>query len=73
MNQVRKLWFAGDEDSEADIRAANRQTASLGGLAIALFLVVAGLFLVHHLHDVSMLEDCMMSGQSNCTLPGHVP
>ncbi len=66
MSQVRKLWFASDDESETDRREANRQTASLGGLAIALLLVVVGLYLVRHLHAEAVLEDCLMSGQSNC-------
>jgi hypothetical protein len=70
MSQVRKLWFTADEESEADRREANRQTASLGGLAIALFLVVVGLYLVRHLHAEAALEDCLLSGQSSCTVPG---
>ncbi len=69
MNQVRKLWFTADDESEADRREANRQTASLGGLAIALFLVVVGLYLVRHLHAEVVLEECLLSGQSNCTVP----
>ena len=51
---------------EDDASEANRQTASLAGLAAALVLVVAGLFLVNHLRDKSMVEDCLMSGRFNC-------
>ncbi len=45
---------------------ANRLTASLAGLAVALLLVVAGLFLIQHLRDKALIEDCLMSGRSNC-------
>lgn len=51
---------------EDDASEANRQTASLAGLAVALVLVVAGLFLVHHLRDKATIEDCLMSGRFNC-------
>lgn len=47
-------------------READRQTASLAGMAIALALVVAGLFLVHQLHIKAQIEDCLMSGRLNC-------
>jgi hypothetical protein len=70
MSHVRKLWFGAEEESEADLREANRQTASLGGMAIALFLVVVGLFLIRHLHAEVVLEDCLMSGQTNCSVAG---
>ena len=49
-----------------DQEAADRQTASLAGVAITLLLLVVGLFLVHELHTKAMIEDCLMSGRSNC-------
>lgn len=51
---------------EAEEEEANRVTASLAGLAMALFLVVAGLFLVQHLRDKARIEDCLLSGRLNC-------
>ena len=60
MHQERH-WIA-DEDEEA----ANRQTASLGGVAITLLLLVLGLFLVRELHAKGVVEDCLMSGRINC-------
>ena len=44
----------------------NRLTASLAGLAVALLVVVAGLFLVQHLRAKARVEDCLMSGRINC-------
>jgi hypothetical protein len=64
MRQVHP-WF---DEIEEERKAADRQTASLGGLAIALFLVVVGLFLVRHLHATSVLEDCLLSGRANCVI-----
>ncbi len=43
--QQERPWLV-EEDEEA----ANRQTASLAGVAITLLLLVVGLFLVHELH-----------------------
>ena len=45
---------------------ANRVTSSLAGLAMALLLVVVGLFLVQQLRDKARLEDCLLSGRINC-------
>ena len=53
-----------DRQAEAD-----RQTASLAGLAIALLLLVAGLFLIRELREKSMLEDCMLAGHLDCASP----
>jgi uncharacterized membrane protein len=55
-------FFGGDDDQDD----ANRQTASLAGMAVALLLVVVGLFLIRQLHAKSMVEDCLMSGRINC-------
>ena len=51
---------------EADEDDANRQTASLAGVAITLLLLVVGLFLVHQLQTKAVIEDCLMSGRTNC-------
>ena len=53
-------------DEIEDREAADRQTASLAGVAITLLLLVVGLFLVHELHNKAMIEDCLLSGRSNC-------
>jgi hypothetical protein len=44
----------------------NRLTRSLAGLAAILFLAVIALFLIERLRTVSNLEDCLMSGRTNC-------
>jgi hypothetical protein len=53
-------------DEAEDQAAADRQTASLAGVAITLVLLVVGLFLVRTLHAEAVIEDCMLSGRSNC-------
>ncbi len=44
----------------------DRITASLAGLAVALFLTVVGLYLMEKLATVSRLEDCLLQGRMNC-------
>jgi hypothetical protein len=51
-----------------DMESADRQTASLAALAFALALVVVGLCLVKALHEKSTLEDCLLSGRTNCQM-----
>jgi hypothetical protein len=60
--QRHRPWLIDDADEEA----ANRQTASLGGVAITLLLLVVGLFLVRELHAKGTVEDCLMAGRTNC-------
>jgi hypothetical protein len=50
-----------DDDNDED-----RQTRSLAGMAFVLALLVVGLFLVQKLSASSALQDCIMSGRSNC-------
>lgn len=58
----RRPWLSEDEAEEQ----ANRQTASLAGVAITLLLLVLGVFLVHALHAKGQLEDCLLAGRRNC-------
>ena len=51
---------------EAEQEEANRVTASLAGLAMALLLVVAGLFIMQQLREKARIEDCLLSGRLNC-------
>jgi hypothetical protein len=53
---------------ETDDKAADRQTASLGGVAITLLLLVVGLFLVHELHTNDAIGDGLMAGRVNYSL-----
>ena len=64
MQQQHPPWLLDQDDDEA----ANRQTASLGGVAITLLLLVVGVFLVHELHAKATVEDCLMTGRTNCDL-----
>jgi hypothetical protein len=51
---------------EEDDAAATRRSAGLIGIAITLALLVAGLFLIKQLHHSSMIEDCLLTGRTNC-------
>lgn len=62
MYRAHRFSFTHEDDQEG----ADRQTSSLAGLAFALLLVVIGLFLVHTLRSKAVVEDCLMSGRTNC-------
>ena len=51
------------EDEQA---GADRRTAALVGLAIILALAIIAVVLVRELRKKSALEDCLMSGRTNC-------
>jgi hypothetical protein len=52
------------EDSEPQ---ANR-TPAMAGLAIAVVLLVVGLWLARELTAASKMQDCLMSGRTNCNV-----
>lgn len=54
--------------SDSDDEVANRQTASLTGLAITLLLAVIGLFLMHGLQAANSIGDRFDTIQMNCDL-----
>jgi hypothetical protein len=55
-----------------DDGADQRRSAALIGLIIILALAIAGVVLVRELRERSRLEDCLMSGRTNCA-PIEVP
>ena len=54
------------QQDETEDRTAERQTGGLVGMVIVLVLLVVGLFLVQQLRAASLVEDCVMSGRTNC-------
>jgi hypothetical protein len=54
------------EDGEA------RRTNASMGLIVILLLAIAGVVLVRELRAETQIEDCLMSGRSNC-MPIEVP
>ena len=48
-------------------RKENRLPA-MAGLAIAVVLLVVGLWLAHELTAASKMQDCLMSGRTNCNV-----
>ncbi len=48
-------------------QGGNRRGA-IAGLAIAVLLLAAGLWLAHELTATSKMQDCLMSGRTNCNV-----
>jgi hypothetical protein len=44
------------------------QRRALAGLAIAVVLLVVGLWLAHQLTAASKMQDCLMTGRTNCNV-----
>jgi hypothetical protein len=41
---------------------------AMAGLAIAVVLLVVGLWLAHELRAASKMQDCVLSGRTNCNV-----
>ena len=57
------------EGAEAGSRKSREtRTPAIAGLAIAVVLLIVGLWLAHELTAASKMQDCLMSGRSNCNV-----
>jgi hypothetical protein len=75
MDRRRYAWLLGctparllpsdREDPDLPPRPDTRRGALIG-LIITLLLVAGGIFLVHVLDRAAKLQDCVMSGRTNC-------
>jgi hypothetical protein len=61
-----------DRFDDSDRETEERRTAALLGLIVILSLAIVGVLLVRELDKKSQLEDCLMSGRTNC-FPIEVP
>lgn len=64
MPSGRRPDWTSRRESQHD--EADRVTASLAGLAMALALVVLCLFLTDHLRIKAQMEDCLLAGRTDC-------
>ena len=54
------------DDPERD--GSGSRTPAIAGLAIAVVLLVVGIWLAHQLTAASKMQDCLMSGRTNCNV-----
>jgi hypothetical protein len=61
------LYFVAGEDPQPEMpRAPDPRRAAVAGLVITVLLVLGGVLLVHVLSRTGKLQDCVMSGRTNC-------
>ena len=65
---VEYVWGmdARNEQRQPDPQRPDPRRAALVGMLVALVLVIVGLILVKKLGDAGRLQDCVMSGRTNC-------
>jgi hypothetical protein len=47
-------------------QAPDTRRGAVVGLVLVLVLILVGLYLAHVLHGASQLQDCVLSGRTNC-------
>jgi hypothetical protein len=61
------LYFLPGEDPQPEMpKVPDSRRSAVAGLIITLLLVLGGVFLVHVLGRTAKLQDCVMSGRTNC-------
>jgi len=66
MARKRNHGFLGWGRGNPGAPPPDPRRGALIGLLITALLVIGGVFLVHVLHKSAQLQDCVMSGRSNC-------
>jgi hypothetical protein len=59
---------AGVQLAMTDPDQGDNRRGAIAGLAIAVFLLVFGLWLARELTASSKMQDCLMSGRTNCNV-----
>jgi hypothetical protein len=61
------LHFVSGEDPRPELpRVPDPRRAAVVGLVLTVLLVLGGVLLVHVLSRTAKLQDCVMSGRTNC-------
>jgi hypothetical protein len=63
MTKIYRLVFNDHAREDAD-----RQTASLAGLAVTLLVLVVCVWVTRELRYKGAIEDCLMAGRNNCDI-----
>jgi len=66
---ARNQWIGCRMDKPAppnDPEPDGSRRGALAGLVIAAVLLAVGLWLARELHSAGRIQDCVMSGRSNC-------
>ena len=58
---------------EPEKDGSGSRAPAIAGLAIAVVLLAVGIWLAHELTAASKMQDCLMSGRTNCNVvqPAH--
>jgi hypothetical protein len=66
LGEPRLYLLPRSTDEPENRRAPDRRWPALIGLLVTVLLVLGGVLLIHVLGRASRLQDCVMSGRTNC-------
>jgi hypothetical protein len=66
LRSVDRLF--GIDETMSDPEEGGSRRGAIAGLLIAAVMLAAGLWLSHHLTAASKMQDCLMSGRTNCNV-----
>jgi len=66
LGEPRLYLLPRSTDEPENRRAPDPRLPALIGLLVTVLLVLGGVFLIHVLGRASRLQDCVMSGRTNC-------
>jgi hypothetical protein len=66
MNDPKPLNIKPQNTKPEEAESQGSRTPAMAGLAIAVVLLVVGLWLARELTAASKMQDCLMSGRTNC-------
>jgi hypothetical protein len=66
LGEPRRYLLPRSTDEPENRRAPDPRWPALIGLLVTVLLVLGGVFLIHVLGRASRLQDCVMSGRTNC-------
>jgi hypothetical protein len=58
----------GTDESMTDPEESPNRRGAIAGLLIAVAMLAIGLWLAHDLTAASKMQDCLMSGRTNCNV-----
>jgi hypothetical protein len=68
MNDPKSQNAKSQNSRRQDSEPEGNRTPAMAGLAIAVVLLVVGLWLARELTAASKMQDCLMSGRTNCNV-----
>jgi hypothetical protein len=68
MREALPACFGGDDTMTDPEEGGGNRRGAIAGLLIAAAMLAAGLWLAHDLTAASKMQDCLMSGRTNCNV-----